>query len=62
VNAPTLSDQLLISELFCHARGAFTGAVRDTRGKVEAAEDGALLRSMALSCGSSTISVNIMNL
>ncbi|HET7785208.1 MAG TPA: sigma-54 dependent transcriptional regulator [Myxococcales bacterium] len=40
VNCPTLTDELLASELFGHARGAFTGAVRDQPGKVEAAEHG----------------------
>jgi two-component system, NtrC family, response regulator AlgB len=42
VNCPTLSEDLLASELFGHARGAFTGAVRDQPGKVEAAADGSL--------------------
>ncbi len=40
VNCPTLSDELLASELFGHARGAFTGAVKDQEGRVEAAEGG----------------------
>jgi NtrC-family two-component system response regulator AlgB len=42
VNCPTLSEQLLSSELFGHARGAFTGAVKDQPGRVEQAEGGTL--------------------
>ena len=42
VNCPTLSDDLLAGELFGHARGAFTGAVRDQAGRVEAAQHGTL--------------------
>jgi len=42
VNCPSLTDELLNSELFGHIKGSFTGAVRDQPGKVEAADGGSL--------------------
>ncbi len=42
VACPSLSAELLESELFGHVRGSFTGAVRDTLGKVAVATGGTL--------------------
>ncbi len=42
VSCPSLSAELLESDLFGHARGAFTGAVAETQGKVAAAKGGTL--------------------
>lgn len=43
VHCPMLSSDLMSSTLFGHKKGAFTGAVSDAVGKVEAAEGGTLL-------------------
>lgn len=40
ISCPSLSKELLESELFGHAKGAFTGAVKETWGKVHAADHG----------------------
>ncbi len=42
ISCPSLSRELLESELFGHVRGSFTGAHTDTKGKVEAADGGTL--------------------
>ena len=42
VSCPSLSKELLESELFGHVRGSFTGAIKDYWGKVKAAEGGTL--------------------
>jgi NtrC-family two-component system response regulator AlgB len=42
VNCPSLSRELLESELFGHVKGSFTGAVNDALGKVALADEGTL--------------------
>jgi len=43
VNCGALTESLLTSELFGHKKGSFTGAIKDTIGRFEAADGGTLV-------------------
>ncbi|MFH0787661.1 MAG: sigma-54 dependent transcriptional regulator [Pseudomonadota bacterium] len=43
VNCGALTDTLLASELFGHTKGSFTGAIKDTVGRFQAADGGTLV-------------------
>jgi two-component system NtrC family response regulator len=42
VNCPSIPDNLLESELFGHLKGAYTGAIKDRKGKFELANGGTI--------------------
>jgi len=42
VNCPSIPENLMESELFGHVRGAFTGALKDRKGKFQLAEQGTI--------------------
>lgn len=43
VNCGALTESLLTTELFGHTKGAFTGAIKDTIGRFQAAHEGTLI-------------------
>ena len=59
ISCGSLSETLLESELFGHVRGAFTGAIRDKKGKFEEAHGGTIFLD-DINCASPGLQVKLL--
>lgn len=59
ISCGSLSETLLESELFGHLRGAFTGAIRDKKGKFEEADGGTIFLD-DVNCASPNLQVKLL--
>jgi two-component system response regulator AtoC len=59
ISCGALSETLLESELFGHVRGAFTGAIRDKKGKFEEAHGGTIFLD-DISCASPNLQMKLL--
>jgi DNA-binding NtrC family response regulator len=59
ISCGALSETLLESELFGHVRGAFTGAIRDKKGKFEEAHRGTIFLD-DINCASANLQVKLL--
>jgi DNA-binding NtrC family response regulator len=59
ISCGSLSESLLESELFGHVRGAFTGAIRDKKGKFEEANGGTIFLD-DINCASPTLQIKLL--
>jgi DNA-binding NtrC family response regulator len=59
ISCGSLSETLLESELFGHVRGAFTGAIRDKKGKFEEAQGGTIFLD-DINCASANLQVKLL--
>lgn len=59
ISCGSLSETLLESELFGHVRGAFTGAIRDKKGKFEEAHGGTIFLD-DINCASANLQIKLL--